>query len=54
MRTSVDVHNHLVERDTAHELFNVRGRFRSAERLASVLDLPPVVRSLADLQRGWS
>ena len=41
MRTSVDVHNHLVERDTAHELFNVRGRFRSAERLASVLDLPP-------------
>jgi len=41
MRTSVDVHNHLVERDIPHELFNVRGRFRSAERLASVLDLPP-------------
>jgi prolyl-tRNA editing enzyme YbaK/EbsC (Cys-tRNA(Pro) deacylase) len=41
MRTSVDVHNHLVERDIAHELFNVRGRFRSARRLASVLDLPP-------------
>ncbi|MDP9340954.1 MAG: YbaK/EbsC family protein [Actinomycetota bacterium] len=41
MRTSVDVHNHLVERDIAHELFNVRGRFRSSERLASVLDLPP-------------
>ena len=41
MRTSVDVHNHLVERDIPHELFSVRGRFRSPERLASVLDLPP-------------
>ena len=41
MRTSVDVHNHLVERDIPHELFNVRGRFRSAQRLAAVLDLPP-------------
>jgi prolyl-tRNA editing enzyme YbaK/EbsC (Cys-tRNA(Pro) deacylase) len=41
MRTSVDVHNHLVERDVPHELFSVRGRFRSPERLASVLELPP-------------
>jgi prolyl-tRNA editing enzyme YbaK/EbsC (Cys-tRNA(Pro) deacylase) len=41
MRTSVDVHNHLVERDIPHELFNVRGRFRSPARLASVLGLPP-------------
>jgi prolyl-tRNA editing enzyme YbaK/EbsC (Cys-tRNA(Pro) deacylase) len=41
MRTGVDVHNYLVERDVQHELFNVRGRLRSAERIASVLDLPP-------------
>jgi prolyl-tRNA editing enzyme YbaK/EbsC (Cys-tRNA(Pro) deacylase) len=41
MRNSVDVHNFLVERDVQHELVNVRGRLRSAERIASVLDLPP-------------
>ena len=41
MRTGVDVHNYLVERNVQHELFNVRGRLRSAERIASVLDLPP-------------
>jgi prolyl-tRNA editing enzyme YbaK/EbsC (Cys-tRNA(Pro) deacylase) len=41
MRTGVDVHNYLVERDVQHELFNVRGRLRSAKRIASVLDLPP-------------
>ena len=40
MRTSVDVHNHLVERDVHHELFNLRGRLRTAEQIASVLDLP--------------
>ena len=40
MRTSVDVHNYLVERDVPHELFSARGRLRSPERLAAVLDLP--------------
>ena len=43
MRTSVDVHNHLVERDIQHELLPIRGRLRSAERIAAVLDLPPQV-----------
>ena len=42
MRTSVDVHNYLVERDVQHELINVRGRLRSADRIAAVLDLPPM------------
>ena len=41
MRSSVDVHNYLVERDVQHELFTVRGRLRTAERLAAVLELPP-------------
>ena len=41
MRSSVDVHNYLVERDVRHELFTVKGRLRSPERLAAVLDLPP-------------
>ena len=40
MRSSVDVHNYLVERDVPHELFTVRGRLRGPERLAAVLDLP--------------
>ena len=40
MRSSVDVHNYLVERDIQHELFRVRGRLRTPERLAAVLDLP--------------
>jgi prolyl-tRNA editing enzyme YbaK/EbsC (Cys-tRNA(Pro) deacylase) len=40
MRSSVDVHNYLVERDVQHELFTVRGRLRTPERLAAVLDLP--------------
>jgi Cys-tRNA(Pro)/Cys-tRNA(Cys) deacylase len=40
MRSSVDVHNHLVERDIRHEIFNMRGRLRTAEQIASVLDLP--------------
>jgi prolyl-tRNA editing enzyme YbaK/EbsC (Cys-tRNA(Pro) deacylase) len=43
MRTSVDVHNHLVERDIRHEMLPVRGRLRSAERIAAVLGLPPEV-----------
>ena len=41
MRTSVDVHNYLVERDVPHEVFSARGRLRSPERMAAVLDLPP-------------
>src|SRR5437763_4273435 len=40
MRSSVDVHNYLVERDVRHELFTVRGRLRTPERLAAVLELP--------------
>lgn len=41
MRTSVDVHNFLIEREIPHELFPARGRLRSPELLAAVLDLPP-------------
>jgi len=41
VRTSVDVHNFLVERDVPHEVLPVRGRLRSPERLAAVLELPP-------------
>lgn len=41
MRTSVDVHNFLIERDVPHEVFSARGRFRGPERIATVLDLPP-------------
>ncbi len=43
MRTSVDVHNHLVDRGVRHELLPLRGRLRSAERIAAVLGLPPAV-----------
>jgi prolyl-tRNA editing enzyme YbaK/EbsC (Cys-tRNA(Pro) deacylase) len=39
MRTSVDVHNYLVEREVQHEVFNLKGRIRT-EQIASVLDLP--------------
>jgi prolyl-tRNA editing enzyme YbaK/EbsC (Cys-tRNA(Pro) deacylase) len=41
VRTSVDVHNFLIEREVPHELFPARGRLRSPELLAAVLDLPP-------------
>jgi prolyl-tRNA editing enzyme YbaK/EbsC (Cys-tRNA(Pro) deacylase) len=41
MRSSVDVHNFLVERDVPHELFPLRGRLRTPGRLAAVLELPP-------------
>lgn len=40
MRTSVDVHNFLVERDIPHELVPLRGRPRGAQRVAAVLGLP--------------
>jgi len=41
MRNSVDVHNFLQERSVPHELVPVRGRFRSADRIAAVLGLEP-------------
>jgi Cys-tRNA(Pro)/Cys-tRNA(Cys) deacylase len=41
MRTSVDVHNFLLEREIPHELVPVRGRLRSPDRTAAVLGLPP-------------
>jgi Cys-tRNA(Pro)/Cys-tRNA(Cys) deacylase len=41
MRTSVDVHNYLLERDAPHELVPLRGRVRSPKRVAAVLGLPP-------------
>jgi Ala-tRNA(Pro) deacylase len=41
VRTSVDVHNFLVERGVQHELFSARGRFRVPERISEGLDLPP-------------
>jgi prolyl-tRNA editing enzyme YbaK/EbsC (Cys-tRNA(Pro) deacylase) len=41
VRTSVDVSNFLVEREAPHELFSARGRLRTPERIAAVLDLPP-------------
>ena len=41
MRTSVDVHNYLVERDAPHELVPLKGRVRSPKRVAAVLGLPP-------------
>jgi prolyl-tRNA editing enzyme YbaK/EbsC (Cys-tRNA(Pro) deacylase) len=40
VRTSVDVHTFLIERDVPHEVFLTTGRLRSPERLAAVLDLP--------------
>lgn len=41
MRSSVDVHNFLVERDVPHELVSLKGRPRGPERVAAVLGLPP-------------
>lgn len=40
MRTSVDVHNYLIEREVPHEVVTTRGRLRTPERMAAVLDLP--------------
>lgn len=40
MRTSVDVHNFLLELDVAHELVPVQGRLRDPERLAAILGVP--------------
>jgi Cys-tRNA(Pro)/Cys-tRNA(Cys) deacylase len=41
VKTSVDVHNYLLERDVPHELVPLQGRPRSADRVAAVLGLPP-------------
>jgi Cys-tRNA(Pro)/Cys-tRNA(Cys) deacylase len=41
MRTSVDVHNALVEQDVPHELVPVRGRFRKPDRIAAIFGLDP-------------
>jgi Cys-tRNA(Pro)/Cys-tRNA(Cys) deacylase len=40
MRTSVDVHNFLLEREVPHELVPVRGRLRLPAKIAAVLGLP--------------
>ena len=37
----MDVHNFLIERNIQHELFSARGRLRTPDRMAAVLDLPP-------------
>jgi prolyl-tRNA editing enzyme YbaK/EbsC (Cys-tRNA(Pro) deacylase) len=52
VRSSVDVHNFLVERDTPHEVFSARGRLRSAERIAAVLDLPPAEVGKVEILEG--
>jgi Cys-tRNA(Pro)/Cys-tRNA(Cys) deacylase len=41
VRTSVDVHNALVEREVPHELVPVRGRLRKPDRIAAALGLRP-------------
>lgn len=39
MKSAVDVHNFLVERDVPHEMVPTGGRVRSPERVAAVLGL---------------
>jgi prolyl-tRNA editing enzyme YbaK/EbsC (Cys-tRNA(Pro) deacylase) len=41
MKTAVDVHNFLLERDIPHEMVATGGRVRSPERVAAVLGLAP-------------
>lgn len=41
MRTAVDVHNYLVERDVAHEMVSTRRRVRAPKQIAGVLGLEP-------------
>jgi prolyl-tRNA editing enzyme YbaK/EbsC (Cys-tRNA(Pro) deacylase) len=41
VRSSVDVHNYLVERDVPHEVFAAAGRLRWPEKIAAILGLPP-------------
>jgi Cys-tRNA(Pro)/Cys-tRNA(Cys) deacylase len=52
MRTSVDVHNYLLERDVPHEMVPTRGRLRSPDRMAAVLGLPPEQVGRVVLLRG--
>ena len=52
MRTSVDVHNALVERDIPHELVRVRGRLRHPDRIAGVLGLSSSQVGRVRLYRG--
>src|SRR5438093_6036339 len=40
VRSSVDVHNYLLERDAPHEMVRARGRLRTPDRMAAALDLP--------------
>lgn len=40
MKSSVDVHNFLLERDIPHELVPTNDRYRSPDRIAALLDLP--------------
>lgn len=40
MKSSVDVHNFLVEREVPHELVPTGDRFRSPDMIAALLDLP--------------
>ena len=51
MRTSVDVHNFLLERGVPHELVPVRGRIRP-DRVAAVLGLPANQVGRVALLRG--
>jgi prolyl-tRNA editing enzyme YbaK/EbsC (Cys-tRNA(Pro) deacylase) len=41
VKSAVDVHNFLVERNVAHEMVPTGGRVRSPERVAAVLGLVP-------------
>jgi Cys-tRNA(Pro)/Cys-tRNA(Cys) deacylase len=41
MRSSVDVHNYLLERDVPHELVPITRRLPSPDRWAGALGLPP-------------
>jgi Cys-tRNA(Pro)/Cys-tRNA(Cys) deacylase len=41
MRSSVDVHNALIERGIPHELVPIRGRMRKPDRIAAVFGLDP-------------
>lgn len=41
MKSAVDVHNFLLERDIPHEMVPAGGRVRSPERVAAVLGLDP-------------
>ena len=52
MRTSVDVHNFLLERGVPHEMVPTRGRLRSPDRMAAVLGLPPDQVGRVVLLRG--